>query len=57
MTGARGFHSHEHYVTDAELVHLKGLTQLQTLYLMGTGVTDAGVNQLKQSLPKCDIDH
>jgi hypothetical protein len=32
-------------------VHLKGLTALQCLDLRGTKVTDAGVGQLKKSLP------
>jgi hypothetical protein len=34
-------------VTDAGLEHLKGLSQLQTLWLDGTQVTDAGLAQLK----------
>ena len=37
--------------TDADLEVLKGLTALQTLVLSGTKVTDAGVEQLKKSLP------
>ena len=34
-------------VTDAELVHLQGLTQLRTLFLDDTGVTDAGMERLQ----------
>ena len=34
-------------VTDAGLVHLKGLTQLQSLYLWNTQVADAGLEHLK----------
>ena len=34
-------------VTDAGLVHLKGLTELQTLQLANTKVTDAGLVHLK----------
>ena len=34
-------------LTDAGLEHLKGLTNLQTLYLSGTKVTDAGMEHLK----------
>ena len=34
-------------VTDAGLVHLKGMTKLKELGLEGTGVTDAGVMHLK----------
>ncbi len=34
-------------VTDADLEHLQGLSQLQRLGLEGTGVTDAGLDHLK----------
>ena len=37
------------------MVHLKTLTALQWLYLRGTKVTDAGVEQLKKSLPNVDV--
>ena len=43
-------------ITDAGLVHLKGLTNLQTLNFSGTKVTDAGVAQLKKALPNCKIE-
>ena len=33
--------------TDAGLVHLKGLTSLESLLLFGTQITDAGLEQLK----------
>jgi hypothetical protein len=38
-------------------VHLKGLTNLQLLYLSAfvPKVTDAGVAELKKALPKCKI--
>ena len=42
-------------VTDAGLVHLKGLTKLGLLDLSDTQVTDAGVAELKKALPKCVI--
>ena len=42
-------------ITDAGLVHLKGLTNLKTLVLMQTQITDAGVAELKQALPKCRL--
>jgi hypothetical protein len=42
-------------VNDAGLEHLKGLTNLRTLNLTETKVTDHGVNKLRQALPKCDI--
>ena len=34
-------------ITDAGLVHLKGLTRLQTLDLLSTQITDAGLVHLK----------
>jgi len=34
-------------VTDAGLVHLKGLTNLEYLYLRKTQVTDAGIAKLE----------
>ena len=42
-------------ITDAGLVHLKGLTNLQTLNLGGTKITDAGVADLQKALPNCKI--
>jgi len=36
-------------------VHLKGLTNLQTLNLRSTQVTDAGVAELQKVLPNCKI--
>ena len=37
------------------LVHLKGLTRLETLTLGGTKITEAGVADLKKALPNCKI--
>jgi hypothetical protein len=42
-------------MTDKGLEHLKGLTQLQMLFLRETKVTDQGVKKLQQALPKCNI--
>ena len=43
-------------ITDAGLVHLKGLTNLETLNLVFCGqVTRAGIGELKQALPNCKI--
>ena len=39
----------------ARLVHLKGLTNLETLELVSTQVTAAGVAELQQLLPNCKI--
>jgi Leucine-rich repeat (LRR) protein len=44
-------------VSDLGLVHLKGLTNLRKLNLVGTKVTDAGVRDLRQALPKVEIIH
>ena len=44
-------------VTDAGLVHLKGLTKLGTLNLTDTKVTAAGVKDLQAALPNCKISH
>jgi hypothetical protein len=38
-------------VTDAALVHLKGLKGLDTLFLDGTRVTDEGKADLRRALP------
>ena len=42
-------------ITDAGLVHLKGMTGLSMLLLQGTKVTDAGVADLQKALPDCKI--
>ena len=42
--------------TDASLLHLKGLTQLQDLNLFGTKITAAGVADLQKALPNCKIE-
>lgn len=44
-------------ITDAGLVHIKGLTELQDFELRYTQVTDAGVAELKKALPNCLINH
>ena len=44
-------------VSDAGLVHLKGLLKLRHLYLFNTNVTDAGIQKLQQALPNCGITH
>jgi hypothetical protein len=42
-------------VTDADLAHLEGLTQLQSLYVFETKVTEDGVTRLQKALPGCRI--
>ena len=45
-------------ITDAELVHLAGLTNLQELDLTGCqGITDVGVEALKEKLPDLNVIH
>lgn len=48
-----GFHGAP--LTDAELKHIKGLTELRHLYFEGTRVTEQGINRLRKALPKCRI--
>ena len=42
-------------VTDAGLVHLKGMAGLKRLYLQYTKVTDADIAELQKALPDCKI--
>lgn len=42
-------------LTDADLVHLKGLSRLRTLNLFWAQVTDQGVDGLRAALPNCEI--
>jgi len=44
-------------ITDAGLVHLKGLTKLDWLVLNSTQVTNTGVKKFQQALPNCKIRH
>jgi len=43
-------------ITDAGLAHLKALPQLEVLSFKGTKVTDAGVQELLQALPRLKVD-
>ena len=42
-------------VTDASVKELKQLKQLITLDLRGTKVTNLGLHELRNALPKCNI--
>lgn len=42
-------------ITDKGLEYLKGLRKLKEIYLKGTKVSDAGVRNLHQALPRTDI--
>ena len=42
-------------IADGGLVHLKGLSSLQTLDLRFTQITDQGIADLKKALPNCKI--
>jgi hypothetical protein len=44
-------------LTDSGLEHLKGLPQLRVLWLHNTKLSDDGVKELQQALPKCIIGH
>ena len=43
-------------VTDAGLVHLKGLTALRWIELSGSKVTPEGIERLRKSLPNAQVD-
>ena len=45
------------HLTDAGLVYLEELTNLERLSLCDTQVTDKGVEKLQQALPNCEISH
>ena len=56
LTGLRTLHLTDIGITDAGLEHLKGLTKLEWLNLGGVArVSDSGLRQLQQSLPKVTI--
>jgi len=42
-------------ITDAGLVHLKDLTNLEYLDLRETPITDSGVAELQKAVPNCEI--
>jgi hypothetical protein len=42
-------------VTDAGLSQLHGLKKLKRLYVWQSGVTQAGIDALKQALPECKV--
>jgi hypothetical protein len=42
-------------ITNAGLEHLKGLPNLRSLNLHKTKVTEEGLRQLREALPKCRI--
>ena len=42
-------------ISDAALVHLKGLTNLSELGLYDSRVTNAGTEELKQALPNLTV--
>ena len=44
-------------ITDAGLVHLRGMTHLEELVLIDTKVTAEGVKKLQAALPNCKIDY
>jgi len=48
---------HDTQVTDADLVCLASLTNLETLNLSGTKVTNVGVDTLQSKLPNVKITH
>ena len=55
MTELKRLNLNDTQITDAGLMHLKGMTELRILFLYDTQVTDAGIAELKQALPNCVI--
>ena len=43
--------------TDAALEHVKGLANLEMLWIDDTKVTDEGAKKIEEALPKCEIYH
>ena len=56
LVGLKCFEGWRHQITDAWLVHLAGLTNLEELWLYGTQVTDEGLAELRKALPNCSIN-
>ena len=44
-------------LSDASRPHLAKLKHIRKLVIVGTGLTNAGVEELKESLPDCRIEH
>ena len=42
-------------ITDAGLRALHGMTQLQSVNVYGTRVTEAGAAELRKAIPKCNV--
>ena len=42
-------------ITDVGLTHLSSLTKLNYLWLIGTRVTDEGIEKFQETLPSCKI--
>jgi hypothetical protein len=57
VQGCRREHHQPEQITDAGLIYLKKLTSLENVNLAGPCVTDAGVEDLKQYLPRLRDTH
>jgi hypothetical protein len=55
LTELRELTLHGDCITDARLEHLRGLTNLKTISIRSTKVTDEGIKGLQQALPNCEI--
>jgi Leucine-rich repeat (LRR) protein len=42
-------------ITDASVPTIKGLTNLNTLYMQGTKISNEGVQEITAALPNCRI--
>ncbi len=42
-------------ITDAGFLKLKAMGQLTRIYIPNTGITEKAIQELKRSLPNCEI--
>ena len=55
MTGISELDLTDAHITYAAVKDLATLSGLKKLVLQGSGITDAGIDELRQKLPECEI--